>query len=133
MATTIPTLSTGNVLTATEWNYLTALNTQTGLYDTTTSVMAGTAPTTTAPNGLVQGGVTTLTLSGGAAFLTFPTAFPNCLISFSGIVYSAVGNAAFVALSATAPSTSAVSLAFYQIGGADATGSTKIAWTAIGG
>ena len=74
----IPTLSTGNVLTATEWNDLTVLNTCIALFGASGTPLVGSLPTATAPNWELQiGSVSGTTSAAGAISFAFPTPFPN--------------------------------------------------------
>ena len=77
----IPTLATVNVLSATQWNYLTALNNSIGVLAGT--AQSGTLPAVTAPNFQIiagsQGGTTN---GSGVAVITLPGGgFPNGLLT----------------------------------------------------
>ena len=76
--TPIPTHSTGDYLSSTDWNTLPKLNTAIGLYGVTAASDSGTPPSTTGPNFLMQAGVQTGTTSAsGIITITYPNAFPT--------------------------------------------------------
>ena len=137
--TTIPTLSTGNVLSAAERNYLTPLNTGVGLFGVTgIGVTGATPPGTTAPNFLIQAGYTSVTFSAASGTLTFPTAFPNGILMVSGTVTNSAGAAM---LSLTTASTSTATFQAYEAVGTSSGGtatltafntSSYVSWIAIG-
>lgn len=81
MASTIPTHSTNDYLSSTDWNTLPTLNTQGGLYGVG-ACLVGTAPSTSAPNFLTQTGRINQNADVNShLLLTFPNAFPNGLVS----------------------------------------------------
>ena len=77
----IPTLATGNVLSATQWNYLTPLNNSIGVLAGT--AQSGTLPAVTAPNfQIIAGHATGTTNVSGGLTITLPGGgFPNGLLS----------------------------------------------------
>ena len=81
MATAIPTHATGDVLTAADWNTVQQLNNNVGVY-AANGAAVGSLPALTAPNFLVQtGNAVSVTFSSGTGTLTFPTAFPNGVLT----------------------------------------------------
>jgi hypothetical protein len=130
--TTIPTLATGNVLTAGEWNDLTPLNKTVGLYGVTSLALVGTPPAVTAPNFYIQAGRSSVTLTSGTGTITFPSAFPNGLIVFHAICNNGAGASQIAINSGTAPTLSAVSIVMYTPSGSTATGTHDVQWIAIG-
>lgn len=86
----IPTLATGNVLSATQWNYLTALNGGVGLNGVGGALVTTTAiPTAQTPSFQMQAGSFASIPAAGLTTLTFPTAFTGGLLT----VLATVGDA----------------------------------------
>ena len=86
----IPTLATGNVLSATQWNYLTALNGGLGLNGVGAALVTTTTiPTAQTPSFQMQAGSFTGSPAAGLITLTFPTAFTGGLLT----VLATVGDA----------------------------------------
>ena len=116
MATTIPTHSTGDYLSSADWNTVTALNTQFGLYNATGAPMVGSLAGVTAPNWRMQFGVASGTTDGSSNLsVTFPTTFSTALLGIipfqvaaSNLLYT------FVPIKSTA-NLSAVTCTFFTI------------------
>ena len=109
--TTIPTLSTGNVLTAGEWNDLTVLNSAVGLLAAGPS-FTGSTPAVTAPNFQIIAGYASPTFSGGFGGITFPGGgFPNGLVAATMTAYT--GAASTTAVLSLDNSTTKTGLAIY--------------------
>ena len=126
----IPTLATGNFLSATQWNYLTALNTGIGLYGVS-GTLVGSAPAVTAPNALIQTGYVVPTFSAGLGSFSLGTAFPNSLLSIVFTGFVGAGGAVSATLG-TGTSRSSIFL-YVALNGAAYTGSTVgITYIAIG-
>ena len=127
--TAIPTLATGNVLTAAEWNDLTVLNTSGGLFDTVGGFV-GSVPPTTAPNFLFQPGYTAPTFTGGFGGITFGTAFPNGLLTVIMTPY--VGGASTTADLMLTSSTSKTGIGIYCTTGGSGSATTAYTGSGIG-
>lgn len=78
--TPLPTVSTGNVIAAATTNDTAALNTCVGLFAVGTGLI-GSPPSANAPNWQIQAASTVTSASSGFFTVTFPTAFPNGLLT----------------------------------------------------
>ena len=131
--TPIPTVSTGNVIAAATQNDMAVLNTCIGLLGLTSPGLHGSPPATGAPNYQVQAGTLGVTFASGTGTLTFPTAFPNGLLT----VLTTIQAGASTTSSHCAPvyggsfTTSSVAL-WGALSGAAATGSYYVHYIAIG-
>lgn len=132
--TPIPSLSTGNVLTAGNWDDLVPLNTSIGLFSVG-PVITGTVPPTTAPNWYIQGGSSAVSTGGTGGFtVNFPTAFPNGLVT----VFCCIGDNLSGASSQAAINTGGankvgfVGTAWGPTGSTNASTTVRINWIAIG-
>ena|SRR5665213_2256421 len=114
--TPIPTVTTGQAIAAATQNDVAVLNNAIGLFGATGTPLYGSIPPSTAPNFYMQFGVATGTTgSNGALNITFPSAFPNCLMgvfpmptNLAGALYS------FGVVTATA-NLAAVTAIFYYL------------------
>lgn len=129
MGTTIPTHSTGDYLSSSDWDTLTQLNTAVGLFGTSTAI-AGTPGATVAPSWYIQTGVLVATATAANFTCTFANAFPNGLLCcFMGSVGGG-GNQDLVVTLSTSNGTRAVGQLFR--GGSAYTGSFNVQYLAIG-
>lgn len=127
--TPIPTLSTGNVVTAGNWNDITACNTQIGLFGADVA-LSGSKPVLTAPNWQVQSGKQAVVLTSGVGTLTFPNAFPNGLL---GITFAFLAGGGASQATFTTPTASSVSISCYQANGTPLGSVTQtVSYIAIG-
>ena len=124
----IPTLATGNVLSATQWNYLTALNGGLGLLGAV-GPLVGTLPPVSAPNFQIQAGRMTVTCSAANFTFSWPTAFPNGLLA---VFMQGEATGSPVVINNTASSTKSVAVGQLYVGGAAFTGGTQLHFLAIG-
>ena len=134
MATAIPTHATGDVLTAADWNTVQQLNNNVGVY-AANGAAVGSLPALTAPNFLIQtGNAVSVTFSSGTGTLTFPTAFPNGVLTV--IATAGDSGGAFVinknsAVGAT-PSVTSWPLVAYTAGNSAVNTTIYISFIAIG-
>jgi len=124
----IPTLATGNVLSATQWNYLTALNGAVGLLGAT-GPLVGTLPALTAPNFQMQAGRVTVTCSAANFSFSWPTAFPNGLLA---VFMQGEATGAPLVINNTGSSTKSLAVGQLFVSGAAFTGGTQLHFLAIG-
>ena len=125
---TIPTLATGNVLSATQWNYLTALNGGVGLLGAV-SPLVGTLPPVSAPNFQMQAGRMTVTCSAANFSFSWPTAFPNGLLA---VFMQGEVTGSPVVINNTPSSTKILAVGQVFLGGAAFTGGVVLDFLAIG-
>ena len=128
--TPIPTHAVGDVLSSPDWNTLTPLNTSIGLFGVG-SAISGSPPAGTAPNFLPQCGTSVVTTSGGIATITFPSTFPNGVVT----VLPAPGDAASSLGQVVVHTTSTSNFTAYcytTTGSAITASSVRINWIAIG-
>ena len=125
----IPTLATGNVLSATQWNYLTALNGGLGLLGAV-GPLVGTLPPVTAPNFQIQAGRMTVTCSAANFSFSWPTAFPNGLLAV--FMQGEASSGSPVAINIMASSTKSLAVGQFFMGGAAFTGTPQLHFLAIG-
>lgn len=125
----IPTLATGNVLSATQWNYLTALNGGVGLLGAV-GPLVGTLPPVSAPNFQIQAGRASITVTAANFSFSWPTAFPNGLLAAFIQSEAGAGQVDTIVLTATSTKTTAVAQFFRS--GAPYTGAAGINFIAIG-
>ena len=125
----IPTLATGNVLSATQWNYLTALNGGVGLLGAV-GPLVGTLPPVTAPNFQMQAGRMAVTCSAANFSFSWPTAFPNGLLAVFMQGETASGSPVVINIMASSTKSLAVGQLFQ--GGAAFTGGIGVHFLAIG-
>ena len=124
----IPTLAIGNVLSATQWNYLTALNGGLGLLDAV-GPLVGTLPPVSAPNFQMQAGRMAITCSAANFSFSWPTAFPNGLLA---VFMQGESSGAPVVINNSASSTKSLAVGQLFVGGAAYTGAAGINFIAIG-
>jgi len=128
--TPIPTLATGNVLSATQWNYLTALNGALALFRTSSVGITGaTPPVAAAPNFYMQAGYTPVTFSAASGTLTFPAAFPNGILCVIANINVATGASQ---LAFNTASVSSVTWQAYSPSGTALNAAAYVNWIAIG-
>ena len=124
----IPTLATGNVLSATQWNYLTALNGGLGLLGAV-GPLVGTLPPVSAPNFQIQAGRMTVTCSAANFSFSWPTAFPNGLLA---VFMQGEASGSPVVINNAPSSTKSLAVGQCFLGGAAFTGGVVLDFLAIG-
>jgi hypothetical protein len=126
--TPIPTVATGNVITAATQNDNTVLNTCIGLFAKDTS-LAGAAPAVNAPNYQIIAGAPAISFTGGFGALVFGGGgFPNGLQSLVITVFTATGA---VEASYYAPTKTGAEIVL-EFNNVAYTGSAQISYIAIG-
>jgi hypothetical protein len=130
----VPSLSTGNTVTAANWDTLPNLNTFVGLLGATSAKLnGGTVPTQNAPNFQLQAGVTTVSITSGTGTIAFPQTFPNGLLAFVGFIDNAGGCSQVCYNGAGGSTTAAISVeVFGSTGSHPSNGNQIITWIAIG-
>lgn len=132
--TAIGTVSTGNVGTVAWANSVANLNTAIGLYAAGAAFVGSAVPPTNAPNYLVQTGYVAPSFTGGVGTFSFPTTFPNGLLSVQMTPYT--GAVAVTLSAASGTSVSKVNVYCYTSSTNPWSGYTGsgvgIFWTAVG-
>ena len=129
----IPTLATGNVLSATQWNYLTALNGAVGLDGVGGALVTTTAvPAAQTPSFQMQAGTLSGTPAAGLLTLTFPTAFTGGLLTVLATVGDATANFTQIQIQSGWTKTAVTFGCFTNLGAAVAATAVRINYIAIG-
>ena len=128
----IPTLATGNVLSATQWNYLTALNGGVGLNGIANALVTTTTiPAAQTPSFQIQAGTIVGSPAAGMLTLTFPTAYTGGLLTVLGTPGDSSSSLAIVQVQGSWTKTSVVFGCFNTAGTAITT-AVRVNWVAIG-
>ena len=129
----IPTLATGNVLSATQWNYLTALNGGLGLDGVGGALVTTTTiPTAQTPSFQMQAGSFTGSPVAGLITLTFPTAFTGGLLTVLATVGDATASFTQIQIQSGFSKTAVTFGCFTNTGAAVAATPIRINYIAIG-
>lgn len=129
----IPTLATGNVLSATQWNYLTALNGGVGLDGVGGALVTTTAiPTAQTPSFQMQAGSLTGSPAAGLITLTFPTAFTGGLLTVLATVGDATASFTQIQIQSGFSKTAVTFACFTNTGAVVAATPIRINYIAIG-
>lgn len=128
MASTIPSLTTGVTITSADWDTLTQLNTQIGLYGYN-GALSGSPPAANAPAFLLLVGAGAVAVSGANFNFGWSPAFPNGLLAC--YIQPLTGGGAVDNITiGTCTKTTAVGQYFHN--GSAFTGTTDMVYWAIG-
>lgn len=129
----IPTLATGNVLSAAQWNYLTALNGGVGLDGVGSALVTTTAlPAAQTPSFQIQAGTFAGTPAAGLLTLTFPTAFTGGLLTVLATVGDSTASFTQIQIQSGWSKTAVTFGCFTNTGATITAGTVRINYIVIG-